>query len=126
MERLSSHTCSTFWKISAIVLLFIAGTSIVSNKCHENDTLSRKNIIHFKELLRSAMEHSIKASQDTDYIAKYKDACIAKISIDVLVTMLTPSQARVIASNIDIFETQEHISKQYQETLVEIMSKNSR
>lgn len=126
MERLNPHTCSMFWKMSGIMLLFISATSFISNKCHENNTMSRKHIIKFSELLRSAMEHSIKATQDSDIITKYKDACTAKISIDIVVNMLTPSQLRVIASNIDVLETQEYISKQHQEILVEINNKNAR
>lgn len=125
MERLNPQTCSMFWKVSGMMLLFIAGTSHLSNRCHENNSMSRKHILKFTELLRSAMEHSIKATQDTNSVTRYRDVCVAKVSIDILVNMLTPCQLRVIASNIDILETQEHISKQYQEALVEMNQKNA-
>jgi len=80
MERLNPHTCSTFWKVSGMMLLFIAGTSYLSNRCHENNSMSRKHILKFTELLRSAMEHSIKATQDTNSVTKYRDVCVAKVS----------------------------------------------
>jgi len=103
MERLNPHTCSTFWKVSGMMLLFIAGTSYLSNRCHENNSMSRKHILKFTELLRSAMEHSIKATQDTNSVTKYRDVCVAKVSIDILVNMLTPCQLQKTKTNYRMF-----------------------
>jgi len=118
MERLTPHMCSMFWKVSVIVIIFVVSTSVLSNKCHEDDTLSRKHIINYKNLLRTAMESSLRATQTSNSYQKYKDVVTAKISIDILVDMLTEAQLRVISSNIDIIETREVISAQYEEALL--------
>lgn len=118
MERLNPHMCSMFWKISFIVIIFVVSTSVLSNKCHEDDTLSRKHIIGYKNLLRTAMESSLRATQTGNSYQKYNDIVKAKISIDILVDMLTESQLRAISSSIDIIETREVISAQYEEALL--------
>lgn len=113
MERLNPRTSMAYWKISGALLFFIAATSALSAKCHENNTLSRNHIIKYTEMIRSAMQHSIKSSQDTNISSSYQDACIAKCSVDLVASILTPRQIRGIA-DIDILEMQDFISKQHE------------
>ena len=75
-------------------------------------------------MIRSAMQHSIASSQHTNVVSSYQDSCIAKCSVDLVASILTPKQIRAI-SNVDILEMQDFISKQHEEA-TEIMFKKNK
>ena len=109
MDRLNVRTSMAYWKITISLLAFISITSALSSKCHESNTLSRHHIIKYSEMIRSAMQHSIASSQHTNVVSSYRDSCIAKCSVDLVASILTPKQIRSI-SNVDILEMQDFIS----------------
>ena len=123
MDRLNARTSMAYWKISGVLLTFILITSVLSSKCHEDNTMSRKHLLKYKGVIRTAMQHSIQSSQDTDVATSFYDVCIAKCAVDIISNMLTPYQIRAIA-NIDIFEMQEFISKQHEDATELLMEEH--
>ena len=113
MDRLSPKVTTAYWKISAVVLVFITLTSGLSVKCYENQTLPRKHVLKLTEMLRKAAEHSIRASQDSQPVTAFTDTSIAKCAIDTVAQMLTPDQIKRIA-NVDIAEMQDFVSQQHE------------
>ena len=114
MDRLNTRTSMAYWKITISLLAFISITSALSSKCHENNTLSRHHIIKYSEMIRSAMLNSVSSSQHTNIVSAFRDACMAKCSVDLVASILTPKQIRAI-SDVDILEMQDFISKQHEE-----------
>jgi len=113
MERLSPQTVQAYWKVSSALVIFIFFTSYLSIKCHEDDTLSRKHVLKYSDMLRSGAEHSVRASQDSQAVHAFIDCCIAKTEIDTVASVLTPKQVQVI-SNIDIVEMQDFVNRQHE------------
>lgn len=113
MERLNPQTSVAYWKVSAALVAFVFVTSYLSIKCHEDDTLSRRHVIKYSDMLRSAAEHSIRASQDSQAVHAFMDCCNAKSAIDTVSEVLTPHQVQVI-SNIDVIEMQDFINRQHE------------
>jgi len=113
MERLSPRIVQAYWKVSAGIVAFVFLTSYISAKCHDDDTLPRKHIIRYTDMLRSAAEYSIRASQDSQAVHAFIDCCNAKTSIDTVSSVLSSQQVRSIA-NIDVLEMQEFIHKQHE------------
>jgi len=121
MERLSPQTVQAYWKVSACFVTFVFITSYLSIRCHEDDTLSRKHVLKYSEMLRSGAEHSVRASQDSQAVHAFIDCCTAKTAIDTVASVLTPQQVQVI-SNIDIVEMQDFVNRQH-EAAVQILLK---
>lgn len=112
MERLNAQTVSAYWKVSAVIVAFVFITSYMSIKTHEDDTLSRRHILKYSEMLRYGAESSIRASQDSQAVHAFVDCCNAKTAIDTVSSVLTPQQIQVI-SNIDIVEMQDFVNRQH-------------
>ncbi len=113
MERLNPQTSVAYWKVSAALVAFVFVTSYLSIKCHEDDTLSRRHVIKYSDMLRTAAEYSIRASQDSQAVHAFMDCCNAKSAIDTVSEVLTPHQVQVI-SNIDVIEMQDFINRQHE------------
>lgn len=112
MERLNPQLSLSYWKVSALILAFVVGTSSLSSKCYENQTMSRKNILKMVDLLRSAGEYSIRASQSSNAVTIYGDTCHAKNAITTVADFLTPTQVKELAG-VDLVEMKEFISQQH-------------
>ncbi|ACH46791.1 unknown [Feldmannia species virus] len=102
----------TYWKASCTLLLTLAAVSALSRKCYETSRLPRRHVLKITELLRTAAEHSLRASQDSRPENVFHDTCQAKVNIDLVAQLLTREQVRHIA-NIDIDEIKEFIATQH-------------
>lgn len=112
MERLNPHLSFSYWKVAAVVVVFVAATSLLSSKCYENQTMSRKNVLKMVDMLRSAGEYSIRASQSTNAVTIYADTCHAKHAITTVSEFLTEKQVKELAG-VDLYEMKEFISEQH-------------
>ncbi|CAM9771955.1 unnamed protein product, partial [Ectocarpus sp. 4 AP-2014] len=64
------------------------------------------------DLLRSAGEYNIRASQGTNAVTVYSDTCAAKSAITTVSNFLTDAQVKQLAG-VDLMEMKEFISEQH-------------
>lgn len=112
MERLNPQLSFSYWKVAAVILVFVAATSLLSSKCYENQTMSRKNVLKMVDLLRSAGEYSIRASQSNNPVTIYGDTCSSKCAITTVADFLSQEQVKQLAG-VDLMEMKEFISEQH-------------
>lgn len=112
MERLNPQLSFSYWKVACVILAFVGATSVLSSKCYENQTMSRKNVLKLVDLLRSAGEYSIRASQGSNPVTVYADTCAAKTAISTVSEFLSQEQAKDLAG-VDLMEMKEFISEQH-------------
>ena len=112
MERLNPQISFSYWKVAVVILVFVAATSALSSKCYENQKMSRKNVLKMLEILRSAGEYSIRASQSSNPVTVYADTCASKNAISTVADFLSPEQVKQLAS-VDLLEMKEFISQQH-------------
>ncbi|CAM9709003.1 unnamed protein product [Ectocarpus sp. 6 AP-2014] len=113
MERLNPHLSLSYWKVGAAIVFFVAATSSLSSKCYENQTMPRKHVLKLVDMLRSAGEYSIRASQSTNAVAIYADTCSARNAVNTVADLLTPQQVKTL-TGVNLCEIKEFISQQHQ------------
>lgn len=111
---MNERSAISYWKLSAIVVLFVGATSYLSVRAHECNKLPRKHVLKYTELLREAARASIQSSQDQHPLQKFIDSSKAMCAIGIVSEFLTPYQVKHIL-NIDIDEMSDFISKQHEE-----------
>ncbi|CAN0333669.1 unnamed protein product [Discosporangium mesarthrocarpum] len=108
MERMNPRTTRATWKIAACIVALVVVASAASSRAHDNERLPRKHILKYVELLRSAAEHSIRASQDSHPVNAFIDPARATMAVDIVENFLTPDQARHL-TNVDLADMKEFV-----------------
>lgn len=112
MERLNPHLSFSYWKVAAGIVVFVAATSALSSRCYENQTMPRKHVLKLVDILRSAGEYSIRASQSTNAVTIYADTCAARNAVNTVADLLTQEQVQKLAG-VNLSEMKEFISQQH-------------
>ena len=94
-------------------MIFVAATSSLSSKCYEDQSMPRKHVLKLIQMLRTAGEYSIRASQSTNAVTIYADTCSAKNAVHTVAELLTPQQVKALAG-VNLCEIKEFISQQHQ------------
>ncbi len=111
---MKQHSALAYWKLSAIVVVFVGVTSYLSLKSHESSKLPREHILKYSELLREAARASIQSTQDQHPVHKFINSSKAICAVNIVAEFLTPHQVKHMV-NVDIAEMKEFISKQHDE-----------
>lgn len=113
---MKNSTAFSYWKLSFIITVFIAVTSVLSVKSHECAKLPRKHILKYMDLLREAARSSVSASQSCHPVQAFIDSSRAVSAINVVNEFLSVEQVKHMMS-IDLMEMKDYIEKQHDSAL---------
>lgn len=109
-----------YWKLSLVVVVFVATTSYISQRAHASNKMSRAQIIKFSELLRESARSSVQSTQDQHPVQSFINSSKAMCGISIVDQFLSSDQVRHLM-NVDLAEMKAFISKQHDEATSELV-----